>query len=191
MSIPFTTSVARQYYTDRAPTVNDDNTQGHEVGNWWKDTSTSILYECKDVSTGGAIWIVKPDWSQGTFIPSLEFGGSDTGITYNSRSGNYTRVGDLVTLNLFMDLSSKGSASGSATITGLPLANGSSHAAFTIYAQNVSLSLTYTQHGARVAPSQQFIRLFETGSLLNIQNLDDGNFQNDSQIFLSGNYFLL
>ena len=179
------------WITNIDPTVNDDESNGYFVGTWFYNNFSNRLFQCIDSTMGNAQWSVKPNWSQDTFTPSLEFGGSSTGITYNSRSGNYTRVGDLITFNIFISLSSKGSANGDATITGLPFVNGSSNAAFITYVQNVGLSLTYTTHGARIAPSQQFIRLIETGSLLSLQNLTDARCQNNSQLFVSGNYFLV
>jgi len=39
------------------PTVNDDSTQGFEVGSWWITTATQArLYRAMDVSVGAAIW---------------------------------------------------------------------------------------------------------------------------------------
>jgi len=41
-----------------APTVNDDNTAGYEVGSVWIDTTSVIrkVYVCTDASTGAAVW---------------------------------------------------------------------------------------------------------------------------------------
>ena len=61
------------------------------------------------------------DYEEGTWTPVLTFGGSSTGITYDSSDrGNYTKVGNIVTVFVRMVLTSKGSASGSALVTGLP-----------------------------------------------------------------------
>ena len=61
------------------------------------------------------------DYEEGTWTPLLAFGGSSTGITYDaSDRGVYTKVGNIVTVFVRMVLTSKGSASGSATVTGLP-----------------------------------------------------------------------
>ena len=56
----------------------------------------------------------------GTWTPALAFGGATTGITYTTQSGTYVRIGNLVYVNFSIDLTSKGSATGNATITGLP-----------------------------------------------------------------------
>jgi len=60
------------------------------------------------------------DYEEGTWTPALAFGGGTTGITYGARGGYYTKVGRLVTLTGGITLSSKGSSTGAATITGLP-----------------------------------------------------------------------
>ena len=61
------------------------------------------------------------DWyEEGVWTPVLAFGGSSTGITYTTQSGTYTRIGRIVTIRFEIDLSSKGSATGSASISGLP-----------------------------------------------------------------------
>lgn len=56
----------------------------------------------------------------GTWTPGLAFGGATTGITYSTQAGTYTRLCDLVVIELRIVLTSKGSATGTASITGLP-----------------------------------------------------------------------
>jgi hypothetical protein len=61
------------------------------------------------------------DYEEGTFTPVLAFGGVSTGIAYGSPTGGrFTKVGRTVTFTCAVTLTSKGSASGSATLTGLP-----------------------------------------------------------------------
>lgn len=59
------------------------------------------------------------DYEEGTWTPELRFGNATTGII-QSNEGYYTKVGRLVTLSFKIVLTSKGTATGSATITGLP-----------------------------------------------------------------------
>jgi len=58
----------------------------------------------------------------GTFTPGIAFGGATTGITYSTQEGHYTQIGNVVYFSAFVNLSSKGSASGQATLTGFPVA---------------------------------------------------------------------
>lgn len=59
-------------------------------------------------------------YSEGSWTPALNFGGVTTGITYSQQVGRYTRVGNQVMLWGRIQLSSNGSASGNAQISGLP-----------------------------------------------------------------------
>lgn len=61
-----------------------------------------------------------------SWTPVLQFGGGDTGITYSSQVGSYTRIGNLVYIQLQIVLTNKGSSTGAATIvvTGPPASGG-------------------------------------------------------------------
>jgi hypothetical protein len=63
----------------------------------------------------------------GTFTPAFAFGGGTTGITYTTRTGRYTRIGDTVHFSLYVLLSDNGSSTGDWTITGLPLTSSSTN----------------------------------------------------------------
>lgn len=39
------------------PTVNDDETQGYDVGSRWINTSSGIVFFATDVTTGSAVWV--------------------------------------------------------------------------------------------------------------------------------------
>ena len=60
------------------------------------------------------------DYEEGTWTAGIAFDGGTTGITYGSQLGVYTKIGRMVTCIGVVQLSSKGSSSGAATITGLP-----------------------------------------------------------------------
>jgi hypothetical protein len=63
------------------------------------------------------------DYEEGTWLPSIKFGGADVGVTYSRQSGTYTKVGNVVTVVFDMRLSSKGTSTGGLTIEGLPFAS--------------------------------------------------------------------
>ena len=60
------------------------------------------------------------DYEEGTFTPTIAFGGASVGVTYLRNGGTYTKIGRQVTICADLILSAKGSSTGSATITGLP-----------------------------------------------------------------------
>jgi hypothetical protein len=62
------------------------------------------------------------DYEEGNWTPVLVFGVGSTGITYGTQQGRYTKVGRTVTIRFEIALTSKGSSTGEASITGLPFA---------------------------------------------------------------------
>jgi hypothetical protein len=59
---------------------------------------------------------------EGLWTPGISFGGGTTGIAYSTQKGIYARIGKLVTAQFSITLTSKGSSTGIACITGLPIA---------------------------------------------------------------------
>ena len=73
------------------------------------------------VSIGGTAAANTIDsYEEGTFTPTVQFGGSGTGLTFASRTGSYTKIGNQVTVYVYLNLSNKGSSTGNATIKPLP-----------------------------------------------------------------------
>jgi hypothetical protein len=60
------------------------------------------------------------DYEEGTFTPSITFGGGSTGITYSTQTGSYTKIGNKVFYFIYIILTSKGSSTGQFNVTGLP-----------------------------------------------------------------------
>jgi hypothetical protein len=60
------------------------------------------------------------DYEEGTWTPVLSFGGASVGIAYTYQSGFYTKIGNTVTVQYVIFLSSKGSSTGNNQISGLP-----------------------------------------------------------------------
>lgn len=60
------------------------------------------------------------DYEEGSWTPSLSFGGSASGVTYSVQTGRYTKIGRLVTVEVRITLTSNGTGTGGATITGCP-----------------------------------------------------------------------
>lgn len=75
----------------------------------------------------------------GTWTPELTFNYATTGITYKTQEGKYTRLGDIVTVSLKLELTSKGTATGNARIAGLPFPASNSIGVGTPFIRNVLL----------------------------------------------------
>ena len=63
---------------------------------------------------------VLDDYEEGTFTPTIAFGGGSTGVTYLVQNGVYTKVGRSLVVNIRIILTSKGSSTGQLSIEGLP-----------------------------------------------------------------------
>ena len=57
---------------------------------------------------------------EGTWTMGVSFGGGTIGITYSLNTGYYTKIGNIVIVSGFLVLTSKGTSTGNAVITGLP-----------------------------------------------------------------------
>ena len=62
------------------------------------------------------------DYEEGTWTPTVEFGGASVGVVYqtNGRQGTYTKIGKSVTVTCYIYTSSTGSSTGNMRVTGLP-----------------------------------------------------------------------
>lgn len=54
------------------------------------------------------------------FTPVLAFGGASVGVTYSTQVGRYKKIGSRLIFQIRLVVTSKGSSTGAATITGLP-----------------------------------------------------------------------
>lgn len=128
------------------------------------------------------------DYEEGTFTPSLEFGGAATGMTFSNRSGYYTKVGNLVSAQVLIVLSAKGSSTGNATITGLPFTTAGTNGA-----RECSAVYSFSMSGLNSLPmavtdlSATLATLYESGAS-GRGNLTDANFTNSSGLVLRLTY---
>lgn len=126
------------------------------------------------------------DYEEGTWSPTLQFGGGSTGIIYVTQTGRYTKFGNRVFLTAQIALSAKGSSIGDATIAGLPFnqisstpsVNGSIFFADYFSLASITGFLTgFIGSGASTAT----LRL---GGATGTTNLTDTNFTNTSELQL-------
>ena len=66
------------------------------------------------------------DYEEGTFTPTISFGGSSAGVTYTTQAGYYQKIGNRVNFKLRIILSNNGSGSGAALIEALPFTSANS-----------------------------------------------------------------
>ncbi len=118
--------------------------------------------------------------TSGTFTPVLKFGGGTTGITYSTQQGKYTRASGITTVEVKINLTSKGSSTGTASITGLPV-NSTAVSVGTLALDAVS-GITSPYAYVFAGDSEIFLRQNNSGG---IGVLSNTNFGNASEIILT------
>lgn len=98
-------------------TIDDDGAVS-VVSGWLKFPATAV--PSTDANT-------LDEYQEGTWTPTLAFGGASTGITYSTQQGTYVKIGRVVTFQFRLIISSKGSATGNVAILGLPFAADNYH----------------------------------------------------------------
>ncbi len=128
-------------------------------------------------------------YEEGTWTPSITFGGAAVALTYDAQSGWYTRVGNLVTVQCIVFMSSKGSSTGNVQISGLP---------FATTANNFKRNGGYGFFD-RVTPCQVLtdtsattftLSTLSSGPSSSSATLTDANFANNSYMSITFSYFV-
>jgi len=122
----------------------------------------------------------------GTWTPVLAFGGASTGITYSAKTGIYNRIGNTVWVTCRLTLTSKGSATGAAAITGLPFAVSDGAAAMSLFIFSAGASISSLAAG--VSSSQINLYVIAAAGAAGYGLLTDAYFGNTSDLIVSGVY---
>lgn len=130
------------------------------------------------------------DYEEGTFTPVLNFGGATTGITYGTQVGTYVKVGQMVCVTIHLVLTNKGSATGAATITGLPFSTHSGGFAGLGVHTVANLGVSVASFSAYMGTSSTTVNLQYipaaggTGST----NAIETSFSNTTTLVITGSY---
>jgi hypothetical protein len=127
-------------------------------------------------------------YEEGTWTPTLNFGGATTGITYTTQAALYVRNGHTVFVSGYILLSSKGSATGAATISGLPFAVANSNGAYSAGNIRVNGMSFSTIPIIRVGPNATSINIEQVNTSGTVSNITDVNWGNTTSAFISLTY---
>jgi len=130
------------------------------------------------------------DYEEGTWTMGISFGGGTTGITYSTRTGRYTKVGNMVTVVGYIEMSNKGTSFDAARVTGLPFTIGSGNTNYSspsLRLNRITFANQYTGFGE---PSNTTILLVEQTEAGVETTLTDTNFANNSEVILTYTYFV-
>jgi hypothetical protein len=149
----------------------------------------------KDLYLSGSVYLgdtaaanALDDYEEGTWTPGISFSDGVVGITYTTQVGRYTKVGDMVTASCYFKLSSKGTSTGNAAITGLPFTSSSTAGTLTAATTWFKLVSFADHHQGDVSSSATKVGLTEVTNAGSFTNLLDTNFINTSEIMLNVTY---
>jgi hypothetical protein len=130
------------------------------------------------------------DYEEGTWTMGVSFGGAASGVTYQANTGTYTKIGRQVTVNGVVVLTSKGSSTGSALLTGLPFtinSNDAFYVAATLRMENVSFANQFQAYGGIGSTVVAIDEITEAGVNGSLTNAD---FANNSTVMICLTYFV-
>jgi hypothetical protein len=132
-------------------------------------------------------------YETGTWTPELTFGNSSSGITYGNRKGQYTRIGNVVYWTMEMQLSSKGTATGTARISGLPFIPLSTAPDVILpvgYATRITLPSGGEWASAQIFWNSAVLVLFASGNVGTNAVITNEHFTDNSGLKIQGFYFI-
>jgi len=128
------------------------------------------------------------DYEEGTFTVGVSFGGASVGVTTSINAGKYTKIGRQVMVNGYIQLTSKGSSTGDARITGLPFTipnDFGNYSAVNLWTSAITFANQFQANGVINSTN---IALEEITVLGIGTALTDADFANNSAIIFSFTY---
>jgi len=132
------------------------------------------------------------DYEEGTWTPTISFGGASVGVTYTAgTAGRYTKIGRQVSVTCYILLTSKGSSTGKASIEGLPFAISGGTGFYSAPSFGALSSITYVGmlqgYGEVGTGRVDLVEITEAG----VQTvISDADFTNATQIVMQFTYFV-
>ena len=131
-------------------------------------------------------------YEEGTWTPTIAFGGGTTGITYNHQSGStYTKIGRMVHIRSYIMLSSKGSDTGNLTMHGLPFNSSNLSGGYTVLASwHTSMEIPgYKNIQCYIDTNSTTIRVhYYNESNGDASNVTNTMVNNNTEIMIAGSY---
>jgi len=129
------------------------------------------------------------DYEEGTWTPAFAFGGTFNG-SYDTQVGTYTKVGRSVTASCWIDLSAKGSTTGTASVTGLPFTSLNVSSAMSSAVIGYTLSIVFDGTLMQTLQPNASTLLVQHGSDAGaLGTISNTGFANTSRLAMSITYF--
>jgi hypothetical protein len=141
-----------------------------------------------DPSAPGMTSELLDDYEEGTWTPTLAFGGASVGITYAAGTrGLYTKTGNTVVVNALLELTNKGSSTGAAVLSGLPFTSNQFINYVGVSALYGSITVLGTIQPLQLGNTTN-INLYEVTAAGVTSQLDNTDFANNSYVHISFTY---
>jgi hypothetical protein len=124
----------------------------------------------------------------GTFTARIEIGGTDSGITYGSRTGRWTQQGQFVNFWMSMELSSKGGLSGNVTFHLDTLPNVAFTSVPVVASVHVMTAGTPEPYGLLTSGTNEGELRFYDATTGLFGNITGANLTNITSLYLAGAY---
>ena len=128
------------------------------------------------------------DYEEGTFTPNLKGTTTDPTVSYNSRYGTYTKVGNLVLCQISVDMTSVSGGSGSAIIGDLPFTsanNGANSSPHSVMLYNVNVASDSFAVALRTRNNAADTRLLSMRDANTWGNMSVGDFAGSDRVLIA------
>ena len=124
------------------------------------------------------------DYEEGTYTPTISFGGNSVGVAYGLQDGNYSKIGRMVKIDFRITLTNKGSSTGVARIslpfTASALTRSGSQVIpyginFNAYADTTAVNASLVGQGAVAGTATADLYLITTGASLTQVNISNNS----------------
>jgi hypothetical protein len=140
-------------------------------------TANGIKFPATQVPSADANTL--DDYEEGSWTPVIQGSSSNPTVVYDSQNSTYTKIGKLVTLNGYIQTSSRTGGGGDIRISGLPFTTGSSnHFGGTILLYAVNVGTVASVYASAPSSATYFSLLYSNNNGANWSNAIVGNIPN-------------
>jgi len=177
---------------DGNPLISTNSTRSVALNGAVPQTGTGITFPATQNASSNANTL--DDYEEGTWTPVLSGNGGATGQTYTLQTGEYTKVGNLVTVRGAIQLSAAGTLSGTyAVIGGLPFTVSNTFypggITFTLAAYFASVIQTINAYANQTTTQMWICGSSSTGGTP-LNNLNKSIIGNSTFLIFHGHYYV-
>jgi hypothetical protein len=149
-------------------------------------TGTGIAFPATQSASSDANTL--DDYEEGTYTPTVSYSGSTSGVTYTSRTGSFTKIGNVISVQIAINLSNKGTGSGSVVVS-LPFANRTERGGLAI-GNTQSISANNSSYQAMIESGVSSVYLRAPSGLGSTTELEYADITNSFYVVMSGVYLI-